>query len=176
MNKLLIAGDSFKSADWSIYIKNKLHRRITFYRWQSFSICLQSPDDRPSVGRLQLPVGRDTMSRATVGPLSGDLWHFGVSTHAYLVWNNLELMVAFCQTENAERSKWVHVYNERYEIMMRCLWGYSTTTRTAYESHKLTSFRIRGSSWDFMSIRDVLRFCYDTDTFYECSADSAGFG
>ena len=44
------------------------------------------------------------------------------------------------------------------------LCGYSTTTRTATNRHELINFRDRGISLHFMSIRDVLRFCYNTDT------------
>ena len=38
------------------------------------------------------------------------------------------------------------------------------STRTATNRHELIDFRIRGISWNFMSIRDVLRFCYDRVT------------
>ena len=37
-------------------------------------------------------------------------------------------------------------------------------TRTATNRHELMNIRIRGSSWEFMTIRDDLRFCSDTDT------------
>ena len=41
---------------------------------------------------------------------------------------------------------------------------YSTTTRTATNCQELINFKVRGISLNFMSTRDVIRFCYDTDT------------